>query len=126
LRRLAWALKAKPTVVVVALGANDGLRGLDVAQTRDNLRQIIRRCRAAGSRVLLAGMRLPTSMGADYRERFEGIFRQLAQEESVPLMPFLLEGVAGRSELNQTDGVHPTSAGHRIIAAAVLTALEQP
>ena len=126
LRRLDWALKAKPTTVVLALGANDGLRGLDENRTKANLSALIAGCQSAKARVILAGMQLPTSMGPDYRERFAAIFPQLAAERSVTLLPFLLAGVAGHPELNQADGIHPTAEGQKIIAALVLPLLDRP
>ncbi len=124
LRRLPWVLKAKPTTVVIALGGNDGLRGLDETRTKANLAALIAGCQAAKARVILAGMQLPTSMGPAYRERFAGIFPQLAAESQITLLPFLLAGVAGHPELNQADGIHPTAEGQKIIAALVLPLLE--
>jgi len=119
LRRVAWALRVRPDVTIVALGANDGLRGLDVDALRANLTAIVERLRAAGVRVLLAGMRLPPNYGADYARRFAAVFPEVAHRERVPLMPFLLEGVGGVEALNQPDGIHPTAEGHRVIAAHV-------
>lgn len=122
LRRLDWVLRARPEIVVVALGANDGLRALPVAALRDNLTAIVGRLRAAGARVLLAGMRLPPNYGA-YADAFAGTFAAVARATSVPLLPFLLQGVAGDSTLNQADGVHPNAAGHAVVAATVWRAL---
>ena len=116
LRRVAWALRVRPDVAIVALGANDGLRGLDVVALRDNLTVIVERLRAAGVRVLLAGMRVPPNYGADYARRFAAVFPEVAHRERVPLLPFLLEGVAGIETLNQPDGLHPTAEGQRVIA----------
>lgn len=123
LRRLDWVLRSKPDVVLVALGANDGLRAQPVAALRDNLTAIVTRLREAGTRVLLAGMRLPPNYGAAYTGAFANAFRSVARATSVPLLPFLLEGVAGDAALNQADGIHPNAAGHRVVAETVFRAL---
>ena len=122
-RRLDWVLRARPAVVVVALGANDGLRGLPVAAMRDNLAAIVSRARAADARVLLVGMRLPSNYGEAYTREFADAFATVARELAVPLLPFLLEGVAARSDLNQPDGIHPNAAGQRVVAETVWRAL---
>ena len=119
LRRVDWVLRARPSVVIVALGANDGLRGLSVAAMRRNLEQIVERLRAAGARVLLVGMRVPPNYGAPYGHEFAAAFPAVARKMGVPLMPFLLDGVAGDAGLNQPDGIHPTAKGHAIIAERV-------
>ena len=119
LRRVEWTLKSRPEVVVVALGANDGLRGQPVDALRDNLVGIVERLRTAGARVLLAGMRLPPNYGAAYTRAFAGVYGEVARRTGVPLMPFLLEGVAGNPALNQADGIHPNAEGHRVIAERV-------
>lgn len=116
LRRVDWVLRLRPDVVIVALGANDGLRGLPVDALAANLEAIVTRVRAAGARVLLAGMRLPPNYGAEYTGAFAAVFPAVARRTGVPLMPFLLEGVAGDARLNQPDGIHPTAEGQRIIA----------
>jgi acyl-CoA thioesterase-1 len=123
LRRVGWMLKARPDVVVIALGANDGLRGLPLERLEANLADIISRVQAAGARPVLAGMRLPTNLGADYRDAFAAIYPRLAQRFAIPLLPFLLEGVAMVPDLNQADAIHPNAAGHRAIAALVETTL---
>jgi len=123
LRRLDWVLRARPTIVIVALGANDGLRGLPVGTMRDNLVAIITKLRASGARVMLAGMRLPPNYGADYTREFAAAFDAVARRTSVPLLPFLLEGVAGRAALNLPDGIHPNAAGQRQVAETVWRAL---
>jgi acyl-CoA thioesterase-1 len=123
LRRLDWVLRSRPEVVVVALGANDGLRAQPVAALRDNLTAIVTRLRGAGARVLLAGMRLPPNYGAAYTDAFAGAFPAVARATAVPLLAFLLEGVAGDPNLNQADGIHPNATGHRIIADTVWRAL---
>jgi acyl-CoA thioesterase I len=116
LARLDWVLRAKPSIVIVALGANDGLRHQNVRALRDNLVEVVRRLRAAGAAVLLAGMRVPPNYGRDYADAFAAVFPEVARATRVRLMPFLLDGVAGDSRLNQPDGIHPTREGHRIIA----------
>ena len=119
LARLDWQLAQKPVLVVLELGANDGLRGLPVPEAQANLGKIIARCQAAGARVLLAGMQVPPNMGPEYSAAFRDIFPALAREYKVPLIPFMLEGVAGDPKLNQGDGIHPTAAGHVIVAETV-------
>src|SRR2546425_9009679 len=116
LRRIDWVLKVRQDVVIVALGANDGLRGQAPDVLRDNLTRIIERARAAGARVLLAGMRVPPNYGDDYARAFAGVYPAVARATGVPLAPFLLDGVAGDARLNQPDGIHPTVEGQRVIA----------
>ncbi len=124
LRRVDWVLRSRPEIVVVALGANDGLRGLGVAAMQSNLTQIVERLRAASARVLLAGMRVPPNYGDDYARRFEDSFREVAARTGATLMPFLLAGVAGDPALNQPDGIHPTAGGHAVIADKVWASLK--
>ncbi len=116
LRRVDWVLRARPEIVIVALGANDGLRGLPVRAMAQNLQTIVERLRAAGARVLLAGMRLPPNYGDEYARAFADVFPDVARRTHVTLVPFLLEGVAANAALNQPDGIHPNAMGHRIIA----------
>ena len=116
LRRVDWVLRARPEVVIVALGANDGLRGQDPRAMRANLDEIVARLQAAGVRVLLVGMRLPPNYGGDYTKEFEAVFPAVARRAKVALMPFLLDGVAGMPRLNQADGIHPTAEGQQTIA----------
>lgn len=116
LRRVDWILKAKPDLVVVALGGNDGLRGQSPAALRDNLESIITRLRGAGAQVLLAGMRMPPNYGAEYTKEFAAVFPEVARRTGVAFMPFLLDGVAAQPRLLQPDGIHPSAAGHQIIA----------
>ncbi|MGE0152680.1 MAG: arylesterase [Reyranellaceae bacterium] len=122
--RLDWTLADKPQIVIVELGANDALRGLDPAQTEANLDDILARAKASGARVLLAGMRAPTNWGRQYQEQFDGIFPRLARKHAVPFYPFFLEGVAMDPKLNQPDGIHPSAAGVEIIVRNILPALE--
>ena len=121
--RLQWQLRAKPDVVLLELGANDGLRGLDLAATRKNLERAIELAKGAGVRVLLAGMKLPPNYGADYTRQFEALFPDVAKAEGVALIPFLLEGVAARPELNLPDGIHPNAQGYQRVIDNVLPAL---
>jgi acyl-CoA thioesterase-1 len=124
LRRVAWLTRAKPDLAFVALGANDGLRGLPLDQTRANLAAICDRFQAAGVRVALAGMLLPANYGEPYRDDFAKLFPALAAERKLPLMEFLLKDVGGKAELNQADGIHPTAEGQRMIAANVYAFLK--
>lgn len=124
LRRIDWALEGGAQILILALGGNDGLRGLPVEQMRDNLARMISAAGGSGARVLLAGMEAPPNFGADYAQRFRGVFEQLAAEYDVVFVPFLLEGVAGVAGLNQADGIHPNAAGAERVAAHVWSALE--
>ncbi len=119
LRRIDWLLRQKPAVVVVWLGANDGLRGFPVEETERNLREIIRRAKGAGARVLLCGMYVPPSYGPIYQKRFSSIFPRLARELHVAFSPFPLKDVAGKPDLNLPDGIHPNPGGQRIVAAVL-------
>ncbi len=119
-RRLDWVLRSRPDVLVVALGANDGLRGLPVAELEKNLRAIVGRAKQDGIDVLLAGMRLPPSLGPAYTTAFDEVYPRVSKELDVPLVPFLLADVGGVAELNQPDGIHPTAAGQEKVADNVL------
>jgi acyl-CoA thioesterase I len=123
-RRVDWVLNSKPAVVVLELGANDGLRGIDPEKTRSNLETIIQRLQAAGVTVVLAGMKLPPNYGKDYSARFAALYPELAKKYRVSLMPFFLEGVAAREALNQADGIHPTEAGYRVIVENLFKTLQ--
>ena len=114
-------LQRPVAVLVIELGANDGLRGLPVEQLEQNLEAIIRRTRDAqpDADIVLLGMEAPPNLGAAYTARFRNVYRALADEYDLALVPFLLEGVAGDPALNQADGIHPTEAGQRRIAAHV-------
>lgn len=116
LARLDWVLRTDPAIVVVALGANDGLRGQPASALRSNLTAIVERLQAHKVKVLLAGMRLPPNYGAPFTGDFTAVFADVARRTGVPLVPFLLEGVAADPRLNQADGIHPNAAGHRLIA----------
>jgi acyl-CoA thioesterase-1 len=119
LARLDWVLRAEPDVVVVELGANDALRGQDLASTEANLRAIVERLRAADVAVLLVGLEIPPNYGPDYARRFSALFPRLAAEYELPLVPFLLDRVAGERSLNLADGIHPNAEGHRLVAETV-------
>ena len=116
LRRVDWVLRAKPEIAIVALGANDGLRAQSPQAMRENLVAIVRRLQAAGARVLLVGMRLPPNYGGDYTKEFQAVFPEVARSTGAAFMPFLLDGVAADTRLNQPDGIHPTAAGYQVIA----------
>ena len=126
LARLDWVLQKKIDILVLALGANDGLRGLPVAQTKTNLQAIIDRVKAKNPAVeiVIAGMQIPPNMGGDYGAAFRDVFADLARANGAALVPFLLEGVAGHDDLNQADHIHPTAAGHKILAENVWRVLE--
>lgn len=124
LARVDTVIAYQPKIVILELGANDGLRGLPVEITRANLEQMIARFEQAGAQVVLAGMKLPPNYGPDYIRPFERIFVDLAAKYKTPRIPFLLEGVAARPQLMLADGLHPNAAGHRIVAANVLRIVE--
>ena len=124
LRRLDWVLRSRPEIVIVALGANDGLRGLPVAALRDNLTAIVTKLQATGVRVLLVGMRVPPNYGDAYASAFAETFRDVARRTSAAFVPFLLDGVAGDARLNQADGIHPNAAGHRAVAEHIWSSLQ--
>lgn len=120
LRRVPWVLNSKADLVILELGGNDGLRGLSLDQTKSNLDQIIQQLQQAGVKVVLAGMKLPPNYGKDYTAGFEAIYPALAKRYQLPLIPFFLEGVAASATLNQSDGIHPTKEGYRIIVEEIL------
>jgi acyl-CoA thioesterase-1 len=129
LSRLDWALAGDVRILIVALGGNDGLRGLPPDQLSRNLSQIIERARAKGITVVLAGMEAPPNFGRDYIVAFHKVYPALARKYGVAFVPFLLEGVAGSETLNQSDGIHPTEEGARIVADniwAVLKPIVEP
>ena len=124
LRRLSWVLDGDIHVLVIALGANDGLRGLPIAQMQENLSGIIEQAQSKDILVLLTGMEAPPNLGSLYANDFRVVFRDLADEYDVTLLPFLLEGVAGNVELNQADGIHPNTKGAQMIAEMVWLTLK--
>jgi acyl-CoA thioesterase-1 len=121
LRRIAWYLRRKIDVLILELGGNDGLRGVPPGETRTNLQGIIDAARKSqpAIKIVIAGMRLPPNLGQDYTAGFERIFPALARENRAALVPFLLEGVGGKPELNAPDQIHPTAEGHKIVAENV-------
>jgi len=123
-RRIRWLLQHDPRVVILALGANDGLRGLSVTEMYDNLKQIIELCREHRARVLLAGMKIPPNYGEAYSRAFEEVYTTLAGEFDLPLLPFILEGVAAKREYTQPDGIHPLGPGYEIVADTVWKYIE--
>jgi len=126
LRRIDWLLQRPIDVLVIELGANDGLRGTDLKSMKENLQTIIDKTKAKNPRVkiVLAGMQVPPNLGAEYAAGFQRVFAELARENNATLIPFLLEGVGGQRELNQQDLIHPNPAGHRIVAELVWRTLE--
>lgn len=116
LSRADWVLEGDARVLILALGGNDGLRGLSVDEMRRNLAATIERALEADVKVLLAGMEAPPNLGTAYTSEFRQAFRELAEEYDVVFLPFLLEGVAGERELNQGDGIHPNAEGARRLA----------
>lgn len=124
LSRLEWSLEGDVEVLVIELGANDGLRGLPVSQMKRNLSEIVTRAKRRGIAVILTGMEAPPNYGTAYTAEFRQAFRDLAVEQGVALVPFYLEGVAGIRSLNNSDGLHPNAAGARIVAETLWRALE--
>jgi len=119
LARLKWYLKKKPFIVFLALGANDGLRGLDLAESQKNLEEIIKYAQKSNAKVLLAGMLIPPNYGAEYSEQFKKMYQEIKVKYKLKSMPFLLDGIAGKKEFNQRDGIHPNVEGHKYIAKKV-------
>ena len=126
LRRIDWSLQQRADVLVLELGANDALRGLDPGEMRRNLDGILSRARAAYPDIALVivGMEAPPNLGEDYGRRFRAVFEELAEKHNAALVPFLLEGVAAEPSLNIEDGIHPNAEGHRILARTVWRWLE--
>jgi len=126
LRRTEWVLQQKVDVLVIALGANDGLRGLPTNVLEGNLQAIIDKAKAKNpqTRIIVAGMRMPPNLGADYEAKFQRVFNAVAQKNHALLIPFLLADVGGRRDLNQPDSIHPTEAGQKVIAETVWQTLK--
>ena len=126
LRRIDWVLKRKVDVLVLELGGNDGLRGIPVEATKTNLQAIINKTRSKypGVQIIVAGMQMPPNMGEEYNQAFRGAFPELAKANHAELIPFLLEGVGGRAELNQPDHIHPNVEGHKLVAENVWKVLQ--
>jgi acyl-CoA thioesterase-1 len=121
LRRADWLLRQKVDVLVLELGGNDALRGIDVETTKKNLQGIIDAAKAKHPtvKIVLAGMQAPPNMGQSYAKAFQSIYPDLAKKNNVPLIPFLLEGIGGNPKLNLPDGIHPTPEGHKIVSEVV-------
>jgi len=126
LRRVDWLLQHQIDILVLELGGNDGLRGLDLKSMKANLQTIIDKVKAKNpsAKIILAGMQVPPNLGEEYAAGFQRVFAELTHENNATLIPFLLEGVGGHRELNQPDQIHPSPAGHRIIADLVWRTLE--
>lgn len=126
LRRIDWLLQRKIDVFFLELGANDGLRGIPLDLTQQNLQAIIDRVKAKNAevRIVIAGMLVPPNMGREYSSKFRTLFLELAKKNEAALVPFLLEGVGGNPKLNLPDGIHPTAEGHRIVARNVWQVLK--
>jgi acyl-CoA thioesterase I len=126
LRRIDWMMRRDIDIFVLELGGNDGLRGVDLSSTKENLQQIIDKVKGQQPdvEIIIAGMQIPTNLGEDYTARFRNIFPELAEENNATLIPFLLEGVGGNEDLNQSDGIHPTEEGHKVVAENVWKVLE--
>jgi acyl-CoA thioesterase-1 len=126
LRRLDWVLRRPVDALLIELGGNDGLRGLPLEATRTNLQAVIERTRAKypEARIVIAGMKMPDNLGEAYTRQFEGLFRDLAEKHRLVLIPFLLDGVGGRPELNLPDQIHPNAEGHRRVATNVWNVLQ--
>jgi acyl-CoA thioesterase-1 len=122
LSRIDWILRQPIDMFVLELGANDGLRGLPIEQTKKNLQAIIDKVKAKypACRIVLAGMMVPPNMGKEYSTAFQNVFRELAKKNDASLIPFLLENVGGIEKLNQADGIHPNAEGHKIVASNVM------
>lgn len=117
--RIDWYLKQPPEFLIVALGGNDGLRGIPSEKSKENLKSIVVRAQEKKVPVMLAGMKMPPNYGPEYRKTFERMFPELAEELQIPLLPFLLEGVGGNPKMNLPDRIHPNAAGHQIICQTV-------
>lgn len=126
LRRVAWAMTKGADILVIALGGNDGLRGISPAETKKNLLGIISKARTRNPKIqiFIAGMQMPDNMGPEFTERFKTLFPAVAKESKSTLIPFLIEGVGGDERLNQADGIHPTAEGQKIIAENVWKILQ--
>jgi acyl-CoA thioesterase I len=122
--RLKWYLKRKPDILVLALGANDGLRGVNLNASKKNLSLVILKAKELKIKILLAGMLLPLNYGKNYRGRFKKMFIELAREHQLKLVPFLLKGVGGEPKFNIEDGIHPNEEGHKIITKTLTPYLE--
>ena len=122
--RLRWYIRTNPDIVIIALGGNDGLRGLSVEHMKSKLAEAIELAQSEKILVLLAGMQIPRNYGTEYTESFRNAFYELAEQYNLQMIPFLLKGVGGVSSLNQADGIHPNPEGHQILTRTVIEYLE--
>lgn len=125
LTRLKWFLKSKPKIMILALGANDGLRGIELKKSKKNLEDIIVKAKQLSIQVVLAGMQLPPNYGKEYTGQFKQMYLDLVSKHKVHFIPFLIKGVAGKPELNIEDGIHPNVEGHIIIANTVYESIKE-
>lgn len=127
LNRLGWVLKQSVDIFVLELGANDGLRGIPPASTKENLQAMIKQVEETHpeAKILFTGMMVPPNMGDDYAVEFRKLFKEVAEASDVVFLPFLLDGVAGEIDLNQRDGIHPTEEGHQIVMENVWAVLKE-
>ena len=125
LSRLKWYMRKKPDIVFIALGANDGLRGLNLNQSQENLEDIVKYALRYDAKVLLAGMLIPPNYGLKYTQNFKQMYENIKTKYELKYMPFLLKGVAGVKELNQADGIHPNEKGHKLIAKEVFEFIKE-
>jgi acyl-CoA thioesterase-1 len=123
--RVTWHLKQKPELIILALGANDGLRGSSVKAMEENLNKAAELAKKAGVKIILAGIQVPPNYGSAYATSFQEVFARVAQKSDIPLIPFLLEKVAGEKSLNLDDGIHPNEKGHAVISETVFTAIQK-
>jgi acyl-CoA thioesterase-1 len=123
--RMKWYLRKNPDIVFIALGANDGLRGLDLNQSQNNLEKIINMALSTKAKVLLSGMLIPPNYGQKYTQEFKKMYLNLSEKHKLRMMPFLLESVAGKKEYNQSDGIHPNEKGHEVIAKDVFEFIKE-
>ena len=125
--RIDWILKQPVDIFVLELGGNDGLRGIPLSETKKNLQSIIDKVKAKypNAKIILEGMQIPPNMGPAYTSKFKEIYPELAKENNIDLVPFLLKGVGGDPKLNQRDGIHPTAEGHKIVAQNVWEVLNK-
>ncbi|MBO6587087.1 MAG: arylesterase [Gracilimonas sp.] len=126
-RRIDWILRRDIDIMVLELGGNDGLRGIDLSSTKDNLQQIIDKYRAKNpnGQIILAGMQVPPNLGQEYTSQFQEIYPELAEENDLPLIPLIMNKLGGEEELIQGDGIHPTPKGHEVIAETVWDVLKE-
>lgn len=124
--RIDWILKQQVDIFVLELGGNDGLRGIPISETKKNLQAIIDRVKEKypAAKIIITGMQMPPNMGKKYTSEFRSMFPDLAKHNNISIVPFILEGVGGNAQLNQSDGIHPTAEGHRILANNVWSVLQ--